>query len=143
MEEFDGYRRGRDVDPNEVGPNEVRPLYRPLVPIIWGVGVVIIVVLALLGFGLDAIFAVVLVTHTSFAGLIRWDIRSLRRQGVAWGGTRHLWFGAAIGLPFVAPAYYLYSGRVVRRENASRGVGDGRRGAGPNESGLDDATDGE
>lgn len=98
--------------------------YRRVLPVIWGIGAVIILVLSFLniGFGVvvRAVAGVFLITHVFFAGLIRADIKSLRRQGVDWGHSRHLWFGAAFTLPFVALAYYWYSGRVVRRANESR-----------------------
>jgi hypothetical protein len=91
-----------------------------VIPVVWGIGAVLFLVV--LGFDVAAAFAVVLVTHVFFAGLIRADIKSLRRQGVDWGFSRHLWFAGAFTLPFVAPAYYWYSGRVVRGENEERGV---------------------
>jgi len=71
---------------------------------------------------------VLLVSHLFLAGLVRQDIKSIRKQGVEWGFSRHLWFAATLVFPLVAPAYYLYSGRVVRRENERRkhrqGLGD-------------------
>ncbi|MFC6825349.1 hypothetical protein [Halopelagius fulvigenes] len=124
----DGYRRGRDVERERDDPS-VSGVYRPILPVIWGIGAVLFLVVG--WFDLRGALAVVLVTHLFFAGLIRADIKSLRRQGVDWGHSRHLWFGAAFTLPFVALAYYWYSGRVVRRANESRGVGD-----------ADDADDG-
>jgi hypothetical protein len=71
----------------------------------------------------DALLAVVLVMHIFFSGLIYADIKVLRRQGLDWGISRHLWFGAALVLPFVALAYYVYSGRRIRAENEQRNTG--------------------
>ncbi len=96
----------------------MRGPYRPILPVVWALGGVILLVV--LPFGIDAALAVLLVTHLFFAGLVRADIKALRRQGLEWGYTRHLWFGAAFGLPFAAPAYYLYSGRRIRAENERR-----------------------
>ncbi|RDI70323.1 hypothetical protein [Halopelagius longus] len=139
----DGYRRGRDVE-RERDDSTVSGRYRQVLPVIWGTGAAVILVLSFLniGFGvvLRAIAGVFLVTHIFFAGLIRADIKSLRRQGVDWGHSRHLWFGAAFTLPFVALAYYWYSGRVVRRVNESRGVADAGD-ASDADNGRQDASD--
>lgn len=116
----DEYRRGRAVTRGDERA-EVRPRYRRLLPVVWGVGAVLFVVgLAL---GPAPALAVLGVTHVFFAGLIRADIAALRRQGVNWGPTRHLWLAAALLLPFAAPAYYVVSGRKVRTTNERRGHG--------------------
>ena len=97
----------------------VRPRYRRLLPVVWGVGAVLFVVA--LGFGPAPGLAVVGVMHVFFLGLIWADIAALRRQGVNWGASRHLWLVAALLLPFAAPAYYVVSGRKVRTTNERRG----------------------
>ena len=113
----DEYRRGREVTRGDER-SEVRPRYRRLLPVVWGVGAVLFVVgLAL---GPAPALAVLGVTHVFFAGLIRADVAALRRQGVDWGTTRHLWPVAALLLPFAAPAYYVVSGRKVRTTNQRR-----------------------
>lgn len=116
----DEYRRGRAVTRGDER-SEVRPRYRRLLPVVWGVGAVLFVVgLAL---GPAPALAVLGVTHAFFAGLIWADIAALRRQGVNWGTTRYLWLAAALLLPFAAPAYYVVSGRKVRTTNERRGHG--------------------
>ncbi|AFK19470.1 hypothetical protein E6P09_11860 [Haloferax mediterranei ATCC 33500] len=116
----DEYRRGRAVERERQGKQRpVRGRYRGVLPIIYAIGLVIFTVVSLY-IGPEPAFAVYLVTHVFYAGLVRADINSLRGQGIEWGLSRHLWFGAAFALPFVAPAYYLYSRRVIRRENESR-----------------------
>lgn len=132
----DGYRRGRAVE-RDAEEWSVSGVYRPILPVIWGIGAVLF--LGVGWFDLRGAAAVVLVTHLFFAGLIRADIKSLRKQGVDWGHSRHLWFGAAVALPFVAPAYYWYSGRVVRRVNESRRAGAAER---PADAGEEDPSDG-
>ncbi|ELZ81494.1 hypothetical protein KU306_13465 [Haloferax larsenii] len=118
----DEYRRGRAVErEREKNQRAVHGRYRGVLPVIYGIGLVIFVVVSLF-MGPEQAFAVYLVTHLFYAGLIRADIKSLRSQGLDWGFSRHLWFGAAFALPFVAPAYYLYSRRLIRRENESRDV---------------------
>ncbi|WP_411966646.1 hypothetical protein [Haloferax sp. YSSS75] len=120
----DEYRRGRKVERERQGKNRrARGRYRGVIPVIYAIGFVIFTVVSLF-IGPEPAFAVYLVTHLFYAGLVRADINSIRGQGVDWGFSRHLWFGAAFALPFVAPAYYLYSRRVLRRENESRGLGD-------------------
>ena len=114
----DEYRRGRAVTRGETRP-EVRSRYRRLLPVVWGVGAVLFVVA--LGFGPLPGLAVVGVMHVFFFGLIRADIASLRRQGVNWGVTRHVWLAAALLLPFAVPAYYVVSGRKMRTTNERRG----------------------
>jgi hypothetical protein len=116
----DGYRRGRDAESDE-DETAVSPVYRPLVGIVWALGAVI--VLVVFGSSIQGAAAAFVVSHIFLAGLVYADIRSLRKQGVEWGLSRHLWLWATLFLPFVAPAYYWYSGRVVRRENERRGVG--------------------
>lgn len=116
---MDSYRRGKQVERNRTRPR-VRSLYRNILPVIWAIGAVL--AFLVLPFGWDATFAVVLVMHIFFAGLVYADIKGLRRQGLDWGFTRHLWFAAAFTLPFVAPAYYLYSGRRIERENERRNL---------------------
>jgi hypothetical protein len=118
--EKDEYRRGRDVT-READPPEVRPRYRPVIPVVWGVGAVLFVVS--LWFGLGPALAVVGVTHLFFAGLVRADVAALGRQGVEWGAWRHGWVVAALVLPFAAPAYYVASGRKLRETNERRGHG--------------------
>jgi membrane-bound ClpP family serine protease len=115
----DGYRRGRQTE-QEREPR-VGSVYRRLLLIIWGLGAVILLVVPAFGVGWTGIFAVVLVMHAFFAGLIFLDIRSLRQQGVEWGYSRHLWFSSALVFPFVTLVYCWYVARVVRRENERRG----------------------
>jgi hypothetical protein len=116
----DEYSRGRDEESRQARETKVNPRYRPVVVAVWGVGLVILFVLSLFSQAGATIPWVVLVTHLSLAWLIRLDIKSIRNQGVEWGLSRHVWFGAAVVFPLVAPAYYLYSGRVVDRENDRR-----------------------
>jgi hypothetical protein len=115
---MDSHRRGRAVQREEKRPR-VTPLYRPVLPAIWVVGGVLLFVAG--GFSFRAGLTVLIVLHVFFAGLVRADIKALRKQGLKWGLSRHIWFGAAVTLPFVVPAYYLYAGRKIRRENESRG----------------------
>ena len=118
----DEYRRGREVErERQQKDRRARGRYRGVLPVIYAIGFVIFTVVSLF-IGPEPAFAVYLVTHLFYAGLVRADINSMRGQGIDWGFSRHLWFGAAFALPFVAPAYYLYSGRVLRRENESRGL---------------------
>lgn len=120
----DEYRRGREVErERQQKQRRADGRYRGILPVIYAIGFVIFTAVSLF-VGPQPAFAVYLVTHVFYAGLIRADIKTLRRQGIDWGFSRHLWFGAAFALPFVAPVYYLYSGRVLRRENESRGVTD-------------------
>jgi hypothetical protein len=119
---MDDYRRGEQVRRDrEKHENRVTPLYRRILLPLWGVGAVLFVVFGAL-YGPVESLAVALAMHLMFAGFIRGDINALRRQGLEWGLSRHVWFAAAIVLPFVAPAYYVYSGRRVRRENEERGL---------------------
>ncbi|MFC6726148.1 hypothetical protein ACFQE1_17620, partial [Halobium palmae] len=74
---------------------------------------------------MQGVAAVYLVTHVFLAGFVRTDIIALKRQGLDWGPTRHVWFAATLVLPLVAPAYYLYAGRRIERENERRGFGAG------------------
>ncbi|KTG30789.1 hypothetical protein [Haloferax profundi] len=116
----DEYRRGKKVErERQQKRRRASGRYRGVLPVIYAIGFVLFTVVSLF-IGPEPAFAVYLVTHLFYAGLIRGDINSLRQQGIDWGFSRHLWFGAAFALPFVAPAYYLYSGRVIRRENESR-----------------------
>lgn len=124
---MDGYRRGADVERNQRRPTVSSP-YRRILPVIWALGGVLFV--GVLPFGWSAGIAVVLVLHMFFGGLVFADIQSLRRQGLDWGLTRHLWFGAAFIIPFIALLYYVYSGRRVTAENERRNAGsDDRVGA--------------
>ncbi|SEO87671.1 hypothetical protein SAMN04487948_106113 [Halogranum amylolyticum] len=119
---MDSYRRGKQVERDQTRPR-VRSRYRPILPVIWTIGTVL--AFLVLPFGWDAVVAVVFVLHLFFAGLVHGDIRALRRQGLEWGFTRHLWFAAAFVLPLVALAYYVYSGRRIAAENERRNTGDG------------------
>lgn len=114
----DGYRRGRDVDRTRRGP--VNSPYRRIIPVVWLLGVVMVVVGLALDSTLDSAFLAYLISHAFLAALVRGDIRSLRRQGVEWGVSRHLWFGTAFGFPLVALGYFVYSRRVLRRANDRR-----------------------
>jgi hypothetical protein len=119
---MDEYRRGTQVTrEREKRRNRVTPLYRRILPVLWAVGTVLFLFFAAWR-GPAPSLAVVVVMHVFFAGLIRGDIRALRRQGLEWGFSRHVWFAAALVLPFVALVYYVYSGRRVRRVNEERGV---------------------
>ncbi|ELZ98740.1 hypothetical protein C440_00250 [Haloferax mucosum ATCC BAA-1512] len=118
----DEYRRGTAVERERQGKQRpARGRYRGILPTIYAIGLVMFTVVSAY-LGPEPAFAVYLVTHVFYAGLIHGDINSLREQGIEWGVSRHLWFGAAFTLPFVVPAYYLYSRRVIRRENESRGL---------------------
>lgn len=119
---MDSYRRGKQVERNKTRPS-VRAPYRGVLPVIWAIGGLLF--LLVLPFGWDAGLAVVVVTHLFFAGIIHIDIKAQRRQGVDWGLSRHLWFGAAVVFPFVALIYYVYSGRRVAAENERRNTGNG------------------
>lgn len=134
-EHGDGYRRGRQVE--ETGPPRVESVYRRLLLLVWGLGAVIVLVVPAFGVGWGGIFSVIAVTHLFFAGIVWGDVRALRRQGVEWGLSRHLWFSAAVVIPFTALAYYWYAGRVIRRENERRGYGDDDG----TETGDDDGTE--
>lgn len=116
----DEYSRGRAVESRQQRQPKVDPLYRPIIIVVWAVGAVIAFVTTLFGAFPEPTFWVVLVAHLFLAGLVRQDIESIRKQGVEWGLSRHLWFAATLTLPLVAPLYYLYSGRVVERENDRR-----------------------
>ena len=113
----DGYRRGRQVE--QEGRRRVQSVYRRLLLVIWVIGTVI--ALAVFGANVSGALAVVVVMHVFFSGLIWADIRTLRKQGVEWGLSRHLWFSSALVFPFVTLLYCWYVGRVVRRENEQRG----------------------
>jgi hypothetical protein len=125
----DEYSRGRAVEERQQRQPSVDPLYRPIIAVVWAIGAVIAFVTTLFAAFPESTFFVVLVSHLFLAGLVRGDINSMRNQGVEWGLSRHLWFAATLVFPLVAPAYYLYSGRVVRRENErrrrKRGLDDG------------------
>lgn len=119
---MDSYLRGEDVDADtDPRQSPVRSPYRRLVGIVWAVGVVLLLLAPLAG--AQGIAAVYLVTHVFLAGFVRTDVLALRRQGLDWGASRHLWFAAALVLPLVAPAYYLYAGRRIDAENERRGFG--------------------
>lgn len=113
----DGYRRGRRSE--EERRPRVGSVYRRLLLLIWTIGTVI--ALAVFGANVSGALAVVAVMHIFFAGIIWADIRALRKQGVEWGLSRHLWFSSALVFPFVTLLYCWYVGRVVRRENERRG----------------------
>ncbi|WP_410764460.1 hypothetical protein [Haloferax sp. DFSO60] len=116
----DEYRRGRAVERERAKKRaNISGQYRGVLPTLYVIGLVLFAVVSLF-LGPEPAFMVVFVSHLFYAGLIRADIKSLRRQGVKWGASRHLWFGAAFALPFVVPVYYLYSRRVIRRENDAR-----------------------
>lgn len=113
----DSYRRGRDVERDAERPPVVSR-YRRLLPVLWVVGALLFLVTVPLGQGAPTM--VLLVTHLFFGSLVFGDIRRLRRQGLTWGYSRHLWVAAAFVLPLAVLAYYLYSGRRVEAENARR-----------------------
>lgn len=118
---MDSYLRGEDTgsaEPSGEPREPVRAPYRDLVGLIWVVGVVLLVLAPFAG--AQGVAAVYLVTHVFLAGFVRVDILSLRRQGLDWGASRHVWFAATLVLPLVAPAYYLYAGRRIERENERR-----------------------
>jgi hypothetical protein len=116
----DEYSRGRAVADRQQRQPSVNPLYRPIIIVVWAIGVVLAFVTTLFaGFPQTTLF-VVGTAHLCLAGLVQQDIKSIRKQGVDWGHSRHLWFGATIVFPLMGPLYYLYSGRVVARENERR-----------------------
>lgn len=117
----DGYRRGRQVEQKR--SPRVRSVYRTLLLLIWTIGTVL--ALAVFGANVSGALVVVVVMHIFFSGIIWADIRALRKQGVEWGLSRHLWFASALVFPFVTLAYCWYVQRVVRRENERRGYADG------------------
>ncbi|MDS0292600.1 hypothetical protein [Halogeometricum luteum] len=114
----DGYRRGRRAETE--GRRRVGSVYRRLLLVIWTIGTVI--ALAVFGANVSGALAVVVVMHIFFSGIIWADIRALRKQGVEWGLSRHLWFASALVFPFVTLVYCWYVGRIVRRENERRGL---------------------
>ncbi len=116
----DEYSRGRTEEKRQQRQPRVNPRYRPVIIVVWGVGLVLLFVLSLFSQAGATIPWVILVSHLALAWLVRLDIKSIRKQGVDWGFSRHLWFAATVVFPLVAPAYYLYSGRVVGRENERR-----------------------
>lgn len=118
----DGYRRGTDVARGSKRP-PVQGRFRPVIPVVWLLGSVLLVVVVVVEPA--SWLSVVLVTHAFLAGLILLDIQGLRSQGLDWGFSRHLWVGAAVTLPLVGLLYYVYAGRLIRRENESRGYVDG------------------
>ncbi|WP_129115651.1 hypothetical protein [Halegenticoccus tardaugens] len=114
---MDGYRRGTEVHRTKRRPR-VKGRYRSILPIVWVIGGVILLLVSSLGIG--AVLGVLVGSHGFFALLVYADVASLRRQGLRWGRTRYLWILAALVLPFVAPAYYLRSGRLIGAENERR-----------------------
>lgn len=118
----DGYRRGSAITRDTKRP-PVEARFRPVIPVVWLLGSITLIVV--IGVDPASWLSVVLVTRAFLAGLILLDGQGLRRQGLDWGFTRHLWVGAAVALPLVALLYYAYSGRLIRRENESRGYVDG------------------
>jgi len=116
----DEYRRGEQVEKRRERQPPVNSLYRPVVLLIWLTGIPILLAAAYL-FGPVLGLVVVAVVHIFVAGMIFADIRHLRSQGLDWGLSRHLWFGAGVGLPLVGPVYYLYAKRRIDAENRARG----------------------
>lgn len=116
----DEYSRGRVEEKRQHRQPKVNPRFRPVIVVVWGVGLAILFVLSLFSQAGATLPWVILVSHLALAWLVRLDIKSIRKQGVDWGYSRHVWFGATVVFPLVAPAYYLYSGRVVGRENERR-----------------------
>ena len=148
----DEYSRGREAEGRQHRQPAVNPLYRPIILVVWAVGLAIAFVTTLFAAFPETTFWVVLVSHLFLAGLVRQDITSIRKQGVEWGLSRHVWFAATLVFPLVAPAYYLYSGRVVSRENErrrrrqtvdvdDRDGNEGRDGIGRNGDGVDAGRD--
>ena len=118
----DEYSRGRSVEDRQQRQPLVNPLYRPVIIVVWAVGLVLAIIPGLFsGFAFpQANILVVATVRICLAGLVYQDIKSIRKQGVDWGLTRHLWFASTLVFPLVAPLYYFYSGRVVGRENERR-----------------------
>jgi hypothetical protein len=116
----DEYRRGEQVEKLREREPPVNSLYRPVVLLIWLTGIPILLAATYL-FGPFLGLVVVAVVHIFVGGMIFADIRHLRSQGLDWGLSRHLWFGAGVGLPLVAPVYYLYAKRRIDAENRTRG----------------------
>jgi len=122
-ERADGYAPTPPVDPDG-DAGRVRGFVRPIIPVVWVLGAVMFV--ASVGIEMWAALAALIVTHLFFAGLVLVDVRSLRRQGVDWGRSRHAWVGAALILPFAALAYYVHAGRRIAAANRTREAnGDG------------------
>lgn len=116
----DEYSRGRTAESRQQRQPRVNPLYRPIIVVVWAIGLVLAFVTTLFaGFPQTTLF-VVGTAHLCLAGLVQQDIKSIRKQGVEWGHSRHLWFSATLVFPLVPIAYYLYCGRVVSRENERR-----------------------
>jgi hypothetical protein len=134
----DEYRRGAQVAKERERPPPVRSLYRPVVLLVWLTGIPILLVATYL-FGPVLGFVVVGVVHIFVAGMLWADIRALRQQNLEWGLSRHLWFGAAVGLPLVGPAYYLYAGRKIDAENRRRGYDVDGAGGAADAGDVDDA----
>lgn len=116
----DEYSRGREVENRQQRQPMVDPLYRPIIIVVWAIGVVLGFVTTLFAGFPQTTFFVVVTSHLFLAGLVQRDIKSIRKQGVEWGFSRHLWFATTLVFPLVAPLYYLYSGWIVRRENDRR-----------------------
>ncbi|MFC4358951.1 hypothetical protein ACFO0N_13455 [Halobium salinum] len=118
--ESDGYLRGENAgaENDAVARSPIVAPYRSLVGLIWAVGVPLLLLAPFAG--AQGVVAVYVVTHVFLAGFVRWDLLALRRQGLDFGFARHFWFAATLVLPLVAPAYYLYAGRRIDRENERR-----------------------
>jgi hypothetical protein len=138
----DEYSRGREVEERQQRQPAVSPLYRPIIIVVWAIGVVIAFVMTLFSNAGTTTLWVVLISHLFLAGLVRQDINSIRKQGVEWGLSRHVWFAATLVFPLVAPLYYVYSGRVVSRENERRKRRQGIETDGTDGTDGTDATDG-
>ena len=126
----DEYSRGREAEQRQQRQPAVSPLYRPIILVVWAIGVVIAFVMTLFSNAASTTLWVVLISHLFLAGLVRQDINSIRKQGLEWGLSRHVWFAATLVFPLVAPLYYVYSGRVVARENERRKQRQGVEGGG-------------
>ena len=116
----DEYSRGRAAEERQQRQPSVNPLYRPIIIVVWAIGCVLAFVTTLFSGTPTTTLFVVGTAHLFLAGLINRDIKSIRKQGIDWGLSRHLWFAATIVFPLVSVAYYLYSGRIVARENERR-----------------------
>jgi hypothetical protein len=110
-----------------------------VIVVVWAVGLVLAFLTGLFAAFPQSTLLVVGTAHLCLGILVWQDIKSIRKQGVEWGLSRHLWLASTLVLPLVPLLYYLYAGRVVARENERRRR---KRGRAADEDGRDDGDDG-